>query len=288
MILICGANGTIGSRVVTQLTNQSFSVRGLVRKLPASRPDPLLEYVTADLLQPETLEAIFADVESAFLLSPVSEHQLQMEQNFVKAAVSHNVRRIVKLSVLKAGVDSAFTFGRIHGQIEQQIAASPCEWTFLRPNMLMQNLFWYKDALTGGVLPLALAQAPVSHVDAEDVASVAVVSLTDKGHTGMMYDLTGPQSLTGDQVAAVLSAQFEKPVQYVPISLQVMREELTKNGTPAFDIDAECDLFDLWSKGSGNVLSESIQQITGREPTSLEQFTTRERSRLMQVSQASA
>jgi len=117
---------------------------------------------------PQALDGI----ETLFLLSPLSSTQVEMEQNLISAAVAHRVQRIVKLSAMGASIEVPLTFGRIHGEGEDAIRASGLGWTFVRPSMFMQNLRWYKGAISQGMLPLPLGNAAVSHVDPEDVAAV--------------------------------------------------------------------------------------------------------------------
>ncbi|MDQ2710718.1 MAG: SDR family oxidoreductase [Acidobacteriota bacterium] len=283
MILLSGATGTIGSRIRKILSDAGQEVRCLVRQPLAEHngSDANVEYVAADLARRETLHPAFAGIDTLFLLTPVAPNQLDMERNLLEAAVSQHVRRIVKLSVLGAAPDSEMTFGRIHGQMEQQIRTSGCQWTFLRPNMLMQNLFWYRDALRNGVLSLPLGTAAVSHIDAEDVAAVASEALIHEGHSGRIYELTGPRSITGDETVAILSAQLGKSIRYEPISLSTFREELQKRGDPDFVANAEYELFDLWSRGAGDVVTNNVPQITGHEATNLAHFAERERERLI-------
>ena len=129
-----------------------------------------------------------------------------MERNVIQAAAAKGVRQIVKLSAMGAAEQSPIEFARIHGRMEEAIKVSGCSWTFIRPNMFMQNLFWYKVALQAGALPLPLGTALVSHVDGDDVAAVAACALLDDKHVGKIYTVTGPEELTGVQVAAALSA----------------------------------------------------------------------------------
>lgn len=123
----------------------------------------------------------------------------------VDAAVAAGVQQIVKLSVMGSGTEAFSEFSRIHARVEAKLQACGAAWTLLRPNMMMQNLFWYKQAIRQGTLPLPLAHAQVSHVDAKDVAAVAVHVLSEEGHSGKTYTLTGPAALTCFEVAAVLS-----------------------------------------------------------------------------------
>ena len=278
MILVCGAGGNIGSRVIGALRRSSISIRALVRRMPDGSPGAAsdVEYVSADLSDRKTLPPVFDGVKTLFLLLPIGEEQKTIELNALDAAIEAGVRRIVKLSVLGASPDSGNTFGRIHGLVEEHIRSSPCRWVFLRPNMLMQNLAWYRGALTKGTLPLPLDSASVSHVDAEDVAAAAASALVTQQYDGGAFDLTGPESLTGESVASTISLVCGIQVDYQPVTIADFAAELRKKGDSDWLTNAECELFAELGNGAGSVVTSSCKQLTGREAGSLAAYAERE------------
>ena len=221
MILVCGATGTIGSRVIERLTRKGLPVRALVTRKPSApaSPDLPFDYVVADLRRSETLGAALEGAEQVFLLTPNVAEQAQMEANLIEAAHSAGVKHVVKLSVMGADASSPSYFSRLHGESEEQLERSGLAWTHIRSNMLMQNLRWFREALAQGILPMPLGQAVVSHVDALDVAGVISTVITGSEHYGRAYTVTGPKALSGQEVAADLSTALGKPIQYLPISI---------------------------------------------------------------------
>jgi uncharacterized protein YbjT (DUF2867 family) len=274
MILICGATGTIGSALTRSLVAANIPVRALLRDpaIHGSRLPAGVQGVAGDLAQKETLAPALDGVNKAFLLSAIGSQQREMERNFVTAATQAGVAHIVKLSVMRAGVDASFSFGRIHGEIEKLLDRSGIGWTHLRPNMLMQNLRWYREALSNGILPMPLGNAAVSHVDADDVAAVAHRVLIDERHVSQTYTLTGPEALTCNEAASVLSSSLGREIRYAPVSMSQFRDFLTKNGESDLVVDAECNLFELWSHGAGAEVTGTVEQITSRKPKSLATF----------------
>ena len=203
-----------------------------------------------------------------------------MERNVVECCAEQGVRRIVKLSVMGADGQSAIMFARVHGRVEELIRHSGCEWSFIRPNMFMQNLFWYRGALVGGSLPLPLGEAAVSHVDGGDVATVAARLVVEEGHAGAVYTVTGPEALTGEQMAAVLSEALGRAIAYQPVSSDGFRTYLKGSGEADYVVEAEVELFYCWSRGHSRDVTDAVRVVTGQAPISLSEFVQRERTQL--------
>lgn len=279
MIAVCGASGNIGKRVVAALRQEGAGVRALVRTPQSGEKG--LEFVPVDLTKRESVISSLTGVGKVFLLTPIGSGQMDMERNVIQAAAVKGVRQIVKLSAMGAAEQSPIKFARIHGWAEEAIKVSGCSWTFIRPNMFMQNLFWYKGALQAGALPLPLGTAPVSHVDGYDVAAVATHALLNDRHIGKIYTVTGPEALTGAQVAAALSAVAKGTVNYRPISSSEFREYLKGTGETDMVVEAEVELFKYWSQGNGSEVTSVVSEVTGRKATSLHEFAIREKERLL-------
>ena len=132
--------------------------------------------------------------------------QIELESAFIDAASRAGIAHLVRLSVIGAdqpGAD-ALRFGAIHQQLERIVRDSGLVWTFLRPNDFMQNLLGQSQSIASqGVFYSPLSpNARVSSVDATDIGEVAARVLTEPGHGGKAYTLTGPEALSQDDVAA--------------------------------------------------------------------------------------
>jgi uncharacterized protein YbjT (DUF2867 family) len=279
MIAVFGASGTIGSRVVAALPRDGARIRAMVRKRP-EQSHPGVEYTPVELTKAESVSTALEGVETVFLLCPNGKGQLAMELDAVRACVEKGVQRIVKLSAMGASPTSPIDFARLHGRVEEAIRASGCAWTFLRPNMFMQNLFWYQAALRQGLLPLPLGTAEVSHVDGDDVAAAAARALLKDEHAGKIYTLTGPEALSGTAVAASLSRVLGRTIQYAPVSSADFASFLKSAGEPDEIVAAEIELFAHWSQGHGSEATNAVAELTGAAPTTLEEFAYREKARL--------
>jgi uncharacterized protein YbjT (DUF2867 family) len=105
------------------------------------------------------------------------------------------------------GPDAPLVFCRGHGQVEQHLAQSGLAYTLLRPSSLMQNfLMSAQQVANQGVLYGMFGEGRVAFVDAPDIVAVAAELLTNPGHQGASYTLTGPEALSAAEVAERLSA----------------------------------------------------------------------------------
>jgi uncharacterized protein YbjT (DUF2867 family) len=220
LILVSGSTGKVGSELVHLLSQAGERVRALVRD-PARATSlilPGVELVRGDLEDPETLDAAMHGIEKAFLLPPGTMRQVKQEAQFIDAASRAKLRHVVKLSLLSADPKSPGPIPQWHGMAERRLEQSGLAFTHLRPNFYMQNLLWFarsiraKDAF---FLPLKDARAAL--IDVRDVAAAAAAVLTTPGHEGRTYAITGPESLSFGDVAAILSEATGRPISYVDI-----------------------------------------------------------------------
>ena len=141
MILLTGATGTTGSPTVAQLRAMNRPFRIMSRDVARARRQfgEDLDYVEGDFARPETLDAAFEGIETLSLLCAFSESMVELELSAVEAAKRAGVRRIVKMSAIKAAPDAPTTIRRWHGAIEQRINQSGIAYTHLWPNAFMQE-----------------------------------------------------------------------------------------------------------------------------------------------------
>jgi uncharacterized protein YbjT (DUF2867 family) len=214
-ILVVGGTGTVGSEVVRQLMGRNEQVYVLTRSPEhASKLPNGVNGVVADLLDPSTL-GVFKGMEAVFLLNPVSTTETFEGIIGVNGARDGGAKRIVYLSV--QDLDRAPHLPHFGGKIavEAAVMKSGMEYTILRPNNFYQNDIWFKDVmLSYGVYPQPLGNTGVSRVDVRDIAELAVAALTTSAHNGKIYNLVGPELVTGESTAAEWSRALGKPVKY--------------------------------------------------------------------------
>lgn len=224
--LVVGGTGTVGSEVVRQLLARGESVSVLTRSPEHAQKLPRgANGVVGDLLDPSKL-GVFAGMDAVFLLNPVSTTESFEGLLGVNGARDAGVKRIVYLSVHH--LDRAAHLPHFDGKIgiEAAVKQSGMEYTIVRPNNFYQNDAWFKDVLLNyGVYPQPIGSAGLSRVDVRDIAEVAVKALTEKGHDEKIYDLVGPELVTGESTAADWSRALGKPIKYAGDDLEVWEEQ---------------------------------------------------------------
>ncbi|HEX8707107.1 MAG TPA: SDR family oxidoreductase [Pyrinomonadaceae bacterium] len=274
-ILVTGATGQIGSLLVERLAGAGVPARALVRsREKAARIEQLgLEPFVGDFDAPETLRPALDGVEKVFLLSAPDQRQVELQGNLIEAARGAGVRHIVKLSAIGTGPDSPFSLGRWHYQTEQEIERSGMRYTHLRPNGFMQNALMFAPTIRGqGAFYGSLGETKVSYVDARDVAAVALATLTEDGHEGKAYEVTGPESLSYREIAGALSSVLGKEVRYVDVPMEAARQGMMGAGMPEWLADALVELFEFYRMGGAAHVTETVREVAGSEPISVSRF----------------
>ncbi|MEY7981149.1 SDR family oxidoreductase [Streptomyces pilosus] len=275
MILVTGATGNVGGKVLALLRADGHKVRALTRDPGRAAFDggADLEVVAADLGRPETLAPALDGVQKVFLMS-LGANKATHAAHLVAAAREAGVEHIVQLSTL--GVEMAEDaesnpLGHWHRVAEEALRDSGIAWTILRPNGFMSmNLGWAESIKAEGVARGPLADVPEAIVDPRDIAEVAVRALTGEGHRGQVYDLTGPQALTAREQLAVLGSLLGRDLRFETVPLSVQREmmlrhfsEETVNGV----IRTLQEAIEHGSELHGR-LSPDVRRVLGREPRS--------------------
>ena len=205
-ILVVGATGNIGSKVLSELTGRDVQIRALTRNSYTAGFPAQVEVVRGDLSIPESLDICLHGIDSVFLVwtAPADTVVPVLER------MAKHARRIVFLS---APLKTAHPFFQqpnpsraLAEQIERLIEASGLEWTFLRAGMFAGNSrrWWAPQIRIGDVVRWPYLSVHTAPVDERDIAAVAVRALCEEGHAGAEYVLTGPQSLSQlEQVATI-------------------------------------------------------------------------------------
>jgi uncharacterized protein YbjT (DUF2867 family) len=269
MILVTGASGTVGSEVVKALLAGGVRFRAGYRTRPQNIPEAV-DSVALDYGQPETIPPALAGVDTIFLLS----NTVDLERKVVDEAKRAGIQRIVKVSVFGAA-EETFTFARWHRAVEKHIEASGVAWTFLRPSGFMQNFFNYMGDTIRKQSAFYTAtgnSGAGAHIDARDIGAAAARVLTGKGHEGKAYELTGPEAITYDQAAQILSRAVGREIKHVPITPEQFKQGALAMGMPEPYVDALVDLDRAYATGTLKTITPTVKQLTGREPIRFEQF----------------
>ena len=275
MILITSAPGNNANAVIRELTKAGVRVRALLRN-PNSAGEikgPLVEVAVGDFLNPASLDAALRGVEKAFLIPPTDPRSVEMQVNFIRAAKRAGTRHVVKLSVNGADVNSPVRVARWHAEGEKELEASGIPFTHLRPNAFMQNLLGLAPTIVSqGEFYQPAADGKVSHIDVRDIAAVAAKALTENGHQGKTYVITGPEALSYDDVARKLLTALGRPVKYVNVTPEDFKKSLLGWGIPEFMADGLNEFFAAIRAGYCAVVTNTVEEVTKRKPISFDDF----------------
>jgi uncharacterized protein YbjT (DUF2867 family) len=276
-ILVTGATGAVGHEIIKQLSMQDVNVRAGVHSIIKGenlKRLPDVEVVEIEFRKPESLHAAFTHADRLMLITPLSEDQVEMAKNLIDEAKKHQVKHIVKLSALGAGAARGIQLGRWHREIEKYIEESGIPYTILRSASFMQNLVNYNgDSIhREGKFYMPAGEGKVSYIDTRDIAAVAVEVLTTEGHDGKIYDLTGPEALSHREMAAILSEKTGKEINFVDIPEKTARQAMLSQHMPEQIADAMLELYAAHKAGKSSMVTNTVQELTGRPPHTFRQF----------------
>jgi uncharacterized protein YbjT (DUF2867 family) len=274
MILVTGATGTNGRELVDELKKRRVPFRAMLRDANKRSLLPEgVEIVEGDFAKPDTLARALDGVDHAFLVSPSSEQSGELEKSFIAAAKNAGVAHVVKLSVIGADLHSTSRFQRFHREVEIELENSGMGWTNLRPNLFMQTTLSYKPTIVSQNAIFASAgNSRISAVDVRDIAAVAAVMLTEAGHEGKNYVITGPEPLTHTEMAAHLSEALGKQVRYVDVPYSVTRDALLQMRIPAWQVEGIIELNDMYKRGEAAGVTDTVRSVAKKEPITFARF----------------
>lgn len=279
MILVTGAAGLSGSELVRRLSARGVPVRALVRSAARARALsslPSVEIAEGDMARPETLVEALHGIDKAMLISSSEPAMLEVQSSFIEAARKAGVRHVVKLSGIIPDPESPFRFARMHAEIERRLEGSGMAFTHLRAGEFMHAYFRQVPSIvTKGVLFLPMEDARIASIDVGDIAEVAASVLTDPGHEGKAYPITGPESLGMAEVAEKLSSATGKTVRYVNVSPEDAKKARLAAGMTPYMADALSELFAERRRGKEALVSQVIPTIFKRPATSFSDFALR-------------
>jgi uncharacterized protein YbjT (DUF2867 family) len=277
-LLLTGATGMVSSALLQSLKGaQDLKLRALVRdpqKAEALRQQGI-QIAPGDLDDPESLPAAFEGVNDLWLLNAVSPRQPENSMNALWAAKRAGVERVLRMSAIGAAHDAPSRNGRLHALSDAELMASSLKWTILRPHFFMQNLLMSAPSIAQqGAFYLAMGQGKLGMIDARDIGEFAARVLTSAPelHHGKTYTLTGPASISFDEVAAQLSAGIGKPVRYVPVSNDAARSGMLELGMPPWLVGMLSEYGAAYAANWGDFTTPHVPDVVGRPARSVLDF----------------
>jgi len=300
MLAVTGATGEIGSRVAARLAKLGFKQRLIVRDseraphLPGAEVVEVISYGDA-----VAMGRALAGVETLFLVSaqdlmgvirrsfenrvPVPSYdRVQQHVAAVAAAAAAGVQRIVYLSFLNAASDATFILARDHFHTEEYIRSARVPFTFLRQSLYMDKVPLHVSI--DGIIRGPAGEGRVAWVTRDDIADVVVAVLTESGHEGRTYDITGPEALTLAETAKQLSFVTGRKISYqaqTPHEVRALRNSsrldeweanrrsLTGSGITDYELEVWISHYLQMATGEAATVSDTVPRLTGHPAQAL-------------------
>ncbi|HYH95611.1 SDR family oxidoreductase [Hyalangium sp.] len=275
MIVVTGATGQIGSELVLQLAEKGEKVHAVIRdpKKAMHLNHPNVMFVMGDFADPKSLDAAFRGAQKLFLLTNADPKQVELQHNAIEAAKRAGIQHVVKLSALGASQDAPVSLGRWHYQTEEELKKSGLKWTILQPHFFMQNL----GMMAGSVKAQGAIYAPakdgkIAIVDTRDIAAVAAGVLTQPGHEGQTYVITGGEAISFNDIAKQIGEAIGKPVKYVDVPPEDARKSMLGMGMPEWFANDLVGLYGIFAAGHGAATTDVVQKVAKATPRTFAQF----------------
>jgi|NOAtaT_6_FD_contig_21_7566387_length_1042_multi_16_in_0_out_0_2 uncharacterized protein YbjT (DUF2867 family) len=277
MILVTGATGNVGSRVLSRLAEKGQKVSALVRNKQAKGIHPKADVRVGNYEELKSLEAAMQGVTKVYLLASGSK-LTQHEFNVIAAAQRAGVKHIVKHSGLGANY-GAIELSRWHLEAEKKLKQSGIAWTILRPSGYASNaLMWSGSLASQGVVYGSTGDGKLGIIDPDDIADCGVICLTKSGHEGKEYDLTGPAALSVTDQLAIINKVVGKQYRYQEVPDQAVHQAMTQMGLDKAFVDAMVEFYGMVRAGHAAVTTPTVKQLLGREPASFETWVKNNRN----------
>lgn len=280
-ILVTGATGNIGAELVRRLHAAEHPVRAAVRNAAPLPAAPRVPTVSFDFARPETYAPALHGVTKLFLMRPPALSDTRRFINpVIDAARRAGVEQIVFLSLLGAEKNRAVP----HYAVEQHLQAAGVPWTLLRAGFFMQNLSTTHraDIRDCDEIIVPAGQGKTSFIDGRDIAAVAARALTEPGHTGRAYRLTGGAALSYAEAAAIFSAVLDRPIHYRNPSLLRFVRTMRQRGASWPFVLVTAAIYTTARLGLAGAVTPDTAALLGRPPITLREFVADHRTCWMQ------
>ena len=165
-------------------------------------------------------------------------------------------------------------FLRYHAAVERRIRELGIGFTFLRPNLYFQGLLAFQPMIaTEGHFVAPIGNARVSAVDVRGIAAVAAIALSEEGHDGKTYTITGPAAVTHSEMASALSRAIGWPVAFIDVPADAFGGALRAAGVPPWQVDGLVEDYARYARGEAEAISPHVREVTAVDPRDVDRFS---------------
>jgi NAD(P)H dehydrogenase (quinone) len=274
-IAVTGSTGDLGGRVARELASRGVQQRLIVRD-PARAPHlPGADVAAAAYEDSDAMARALEGTNTLFLVSGHEDpDRISLHRKAIEGARLAGVERIVYTSFMGAAPNATFPYARDHGATEQAVRDAGISLTSMR------------NALYADVAPLfvgddGVIRAPAGHgrvawVARADVARLGAVLLTEPGHEGQIYVVSGPHAIDLHETARILTRATRRAITYHAETLDEARA--SRAGHPEWLVNGWIGSYLMLDTGEGSVTSHTIEHLTGRRPMTLSELLAAEPS----------
>jgi uncharacterized protein YbjT (DUF2867 family) len=272
-ILVTGATGNIGRRVVDQLRATGRPIRALTRRPELAGLPPGVDVVQGDLSAPETLDTGLAGAAAVFLmwLGPLDGAAATVDR------IAAHAKRVVLLTsphtINHPFFQQPNPLRLVHAGIEDLVQGSGVQWTILRPGVFALNSlsWWAPQIRSGDVVRWFHAGAATAPIHEDDIAAVAVRALCDDGHDGKQYVLTGPESLIQREQVEIIGRALGRGLSFEELTPQSARLQMLADGFPPFAADMLLNAYAA-AVGLPAFVTSTVAVVTGARARTFQQW----------------
>lgn len=254
--LVTGATGSVGRHVVAELLKAGHPVRALTRDPARANLPESVEVVRGDLSRVETFAPALDGVAGVHLIDVGGENYAPLPngKEIVDLVARAGVRRVTLLSSWAPGT------------LEPAVTGSDLEWTYVMPTEFMANaLAWAEPVRTRGVVEEPFGATRTAMVHEADIGAVIATALTEDGHAGKSYGLTGPELLDVPAKTRIIGEAIGREIAFVELTVDQMRERERARGVPEEMIEFQVEVFGNMPEEAYQITS-TVQEVTGRPP----------------------
>ncbi|MGI4792712.1 MAG: NmrA family NAD(P)-binding protein [Janthinobacterium lividum] len=267
-ILVTGSTGTVGTQVLSFLDGHGFDVRALTRSPEKARLPSSVAAVKGDLSDIDSVRAALVGVSTLFLLAPNAPDELTQAMLTLNAARQAGVKGIVYLSVFKGEAYADVPHFASKMTVERMIETCDLSATILRPAYFIQNDLRQKDALLGGgVYGMPVGAKGISMIDVHDIGEAAANELIRREQAAAplpreIYELAGPEALSGQGLAALWSDVLDRPIRYVGDDLEGLEQRLKAFGPAWLAYDMKL-MMHRYQQDGAVATAEQVARLAG-------------------------
>ena len=278
-ILIIGAAGANGQATIQSLFNKAnlsdqiiAGVRSEEKAQLLKNNYPQLQTRVFDIENAENLKAAMQGVDKVFFITGnIEQRELHAKAVIDAAVASETVKDFVFYSVFGAEYE-AILFGRQFRYGEKYLENTTLNWTHLRTIFFQDNLLGWAEDIKNGTLHLGTGNGRFAPLLIQDIGDISANILTSAGHSGKAYNITGPELLSGVDIAKNFADVLGKTVTHVSPDNATTLGALTGSGWPEWQAKGMVELFNAFAADQAAMISPDGEQLLGRPLTRLADF----------------